>query len=493
MLTVRRSRVFHGPSIWAPTRAIVLDVDFVPLEERLRKETPAFFESLVALVPTLIDDAARVNDPEGGLQRLLLDRLTIALQNHAGATVTYAQTLPTADAGVSTVTFAFEHEEVGLAAGSLAVRLLNHLIVKSEPAFDFNHELEQTIVKVAKRLGYHRTTCFVVAAAERRGIPVLRLEQDPAIIQLSTGRYQRRIINPGTVTSSTSDIAVTIGRDKALTTRLLREAGLPVPRDAVVSDVEAAVQAAARIGYPVVVKPLSSNNSRGVTVDIRDELSVREAFPLAVKACRRGRAVVEKHVSGANYRIVVINDQIVAVAERVPAHIIGDGTHTVAEQIEVTNQDPRRGVYREAIWTRIAVDQQTTDMLAKQGLALDAVPAAGRFVQLKPIHNGRFGGTYVDRTDVIHPDNAEIARQAALVVGLDVAGIDLITPDITRSAYEQGGAITKSTRIPASVATSIRRKASRVISPRHSSTHFSLQVSRPECPSWRCPAPPARR
>ena len=161
--------------------------------------------------------------------------------------------------------------------------------------------------------------------------------------------------------------------------------------------------------------------------------------------------MVETFISGKDYRILVVNNQVVAVAERVPAHVMGDGTHTVAELVEITNADPRRGIGHEKILTRITVDAQTIEVLA--GLALDDVPEEGRFVQLKLTGNMSTGGTSIDRTDDIHPDNVEIARQAAMVVGLDVAGIDFITADIARSVREQRGGSWRSMPDPASACT----------------------------------------
>ncbi|MCB1575659.1 MAG: cyanophycin synthetase, partial [Xanthomonadales bacterium] len=202
-----------------------------------------------------------------------------------------------------------------------------------------------------------------------------------------------------------------------------------------------AITAAKRIGYPVVVKPLDGNHGRGVCINLADEGEVEEFFQVAMDESRNGVVVVESFITGKDYRILVVNNEVVSVAERVPAHVIGDGVHTIEQLIEITNADPRRGVGHEKILTRISIDGQTHETLERAGCKLDDIPDEGAFVQLKQTGNMSTGGTSIDRTDDIHPDNAQIARQAAMVVGLDVAGIDFIAHDIAQSVRQTGGAI----------------------------------------------------
>jgi cyanophycin synthetase len=439
MLTIRKTKVFPGPSLWAPVPAIVLEVDIAELEDVLSTQTPVFFARLVTLVPALSEFGSVVSQPEGGLRRLLLDRLALALQQMAGSAVAFAETLPTDTRGVYTVVFEYEHEAVGVAAGTLALRLLNSLLYSSEPALDFAHELEE-IARIARRQTYQGMMGMVLAAAKRRGIPVLPIQRSSAIVQLGNGSYQRRVYRDGTVTSETAHLADMIARNKALTSRLLREAGLPVPTSAVVRDAAQAAQAAARIGYPVVVKPLDGNHARGAMLDLRGAEEVREAFPRAMGESHVGQVIVEGFIPGRDYRILVIGDQDVMVYERVPAHVIGDGRHTVAALVELTNADPRR-VGDEAILKPITVDQDTVTVLAKQGLTLEDVADTGQFIRLTQTAIRALGGTSVDRTDEIHPDNVAVARHATKIVGLDIAGIDFITPDIAQSVFARGGGI----------------------------------------------------
>ncbi|MGH2533891.1 MAG: cyanophycin synthetase [Thermomicrobiales bacterium] len=447
MIEVRKMTVYRGPNVWARMPVILFVVDIGELEDRPTNKIPGFYEHLTELVPSLYDHGCSLGRPGGFLQRMregtwmghVLEHVALELQNLAGAEVARGKTRGTRERGVYNVVYQYEQENVGLAAGRVAVRLLNHLVFGAEPAFDFVHELEEGVIRVAERLAYGPSTGAIVSEAERRGIPVLRLDPRRSLVQLGHGCYQQRVW--ATVTSRTANIAVDIASNKELTNRLLHEVGIPVPRSAVVKSVDDAVRTAERFGYPVVIKPLDGNHGRGVCINLKDAEEVGRFYPIAEAESRAGSVVVETYVTGKDYRILVVNNQVVAVAERVPAHVVGDGEHSVEQLIEITNADSRRGIGHEKILTRIAVDTQTLETLQRQGISLDDVPAAEQFVQLKQTGNMSTGGTSIDRTDDIHPDNIEIARQAAMVVGLDVAGIDFIAADIALSVRQTGGAI----------------------------------------------------
>src|SRR6476619_5290006 len=198
---------------------------------------------------------------------------------------------------------------------------------------------------------------------------------------------------------------------------------------------------AARIGYPVVCKPLDDNHGRGVCLDLQDADAVREAFPVAQGESRRGSVIVETFVTGRDYRCLIIGGRMQAIAERVPAHVLGDGEHTVAELVEITNSDPRRGVGHEKVLTKLKVDDAAVELVRSQGFGMEDVPPAGEMVKLALTGNMSTGGISVDRTFEAHPDNVEIAEEAARMIGLDVAGIDFICPDIASPVRETGGAI----------------------------------------------------
>ena len=447
MITVRSTTIFRGPNLWARVPVILMTVDIGELEERPTNKIEGFYERLTELMPSLYDHGCSLGRPGGFLQRMregtwmghVLEHLALEMQNLAGSEVARGKTRSTGERGVYSVAYAHHQEDVGLAAGRVGLRLLNHLIYGEEPGFDYQRELEDGVIRVAERLAYGPSTGAIVSEAERRSIPVLRLDPRRSLVQLGHGVHQKRIW--ATVTSETSNIAVDIAANKELTNRLLQEVGIPVPKARTVTNAEDAARAAARIGFPVVIKPLDGNHGRGVCIDLKDEDEVRRRYPEADAESRDGTIIVESYVTGLDYRILVVDGQVVAVAERVPAHVVGDGRHTVQELVEKTNSDPRRGVGHEKILTRITIDEQATDTLLRQGIGIGDVPADGQVVKLKQTGNMSTGGTSIDRTDDIHPDNLLIARQAALVVGLDIAGIDFIAEDIAESVRGGGGAI----------------------------------------------------
>jgi len=446
MLEVRKTTVYRGPNIWARMPAIHYVLDLGELEDRPSNAIPGFYEHLTELIPSLYDHRCSVGRAGGFLQRLregtwmghVLEHVALEIQNLAGAEVGRGKTRSTAERGVYNVIFQYDQEDAGLAAGEMAVRLLNHLIYGQPEDFEYEPELE-SVIRLAERLAYGPSTGAIVNEANRRGIPVLRLDPRRSLVQLGHGKYQKRIW--ATVTSSTANIAVDVASNKELTNRLLLEVGIPVPRTMVVTNENDAVRSAHRIGYPVVLKPLDGNHGRGVCINLADESEVREFFQAAHSESRNGNVLVESFIEGRDYRILVVNNEVVAVSERVPAHVIGDGIHTISELIDIENSDPRRGVGHEKILTRITVDSQTTEVLERDSRSLEEVPAIDEFVRLKLTGNMSTGGTAIDRTDEIHPDNVEIARQAAMVVGLDIAGIDFITSDIAESVRHTDGAI----------------------------------------------------
>ena len=258
-------------------------------------------------------------------------------------------------------------------------------------------------------------------------------------MQLGHGIYQKRI--RATMTSQTSSLGVDIASDKKLTNRLLQATGIPVPRSEVVRSEDEAATAAASIGYPVAMKPVDGNHGRGVMLNLGDDASVRGGYATARAESRNGGVVVETFLRGNDYRCLVIGGELRAVAQRVPAHVEGDGEHTIAELIEATNADPRRGIGHEKVLTRIKVDAESTAYLGEQGFALTDIPPRGQRVYLKRTGNMSTGGISIDRTEEIHPENAEIAELAARVVGLDIAGIDFLCPDISQPVSEVGGGI----------------------------------------------------
>ncbi|HLA93960.1 MAG TPA: cyanophycin synthetase [Actinomycetota bacterium] len=450
-MSLVETQVFRGPNYWSYDPCIRLLVDLGSLEEWPSNTIPLFNERLLELLPGVGEHSCSLGRRGGFRERLadgtwvghVAEHIAIELQRESGAHVYRGKTRSAGEPGRYNVIYGYWEERVGLAAGELAVRLVNHL-VKAEKDFEFPLELERLIL-LAERRAFGPSTQAILDEASSRDIPFIRLNE-ASLVQLGWGKYQQRI--RATMTSKTSALAVDIAGDKDVTRRLLAAAGLPVPRGEIVLNEDGAVATAERIGFPVVTKPLDGNHGRGVGLDLRTEREVRAGFKRAVREARRAQVIVESFVTGNDYRVLVIGGRMVAVAERVPAHVTGDGIHAVAELVEITNQDPRRGVGHEKVLTRIKVDDAAIALLKKQGFALEDVPPEGVMVKLVETGNMSTGGSSIDRTWEAHEENVEIAEEAARVVGLDVGGIDFLAPDITQPVRETGGAIVEVNAAP---------------------------------------------
>jgi cyanophycin synthetase len=444
-LAIIETRVYRGATIWSYDRAIHLVVDLGVLEDWPTDRIPGFTEALLKDLPGLHNHTCSRGHKGGFIERLeegtwlghVTEHVALQLQQEVGHDLRRGKTRQVpGEPGRYNIIYGYVDENVGIAASRLAVRLVNHL-VRPEPDFDFEAELEKFIVR-AERTAFGPSTQAIIDEAVSRDIPWIRLNQY-SLVQLGQGVHQKKI--RATMTSNTSAIAVDVASDKDLTGRLLSAAGLPVPRAESIRTVEQAVSVADRIGYPVVVKPLDGNHGRGVCLDLQDADEVREAFPIAHEQSRRGWIIVESFVTGKDYRCLVIDGRIAAIAERVPANVVGDGIHTITQLVDVTNADPRRGVGHEKVLTRIKVDEAAVELVREQGFAMEDVPPEGRMVKLALTGNMSTGGISIDRTFEAHPENVEIAEEAARVIGLDIAGIDFICPDITEPVREAGGAI----------------------------------------------------
>ncbi|HET7763153.1 MAG TPA: cyanophycin synthetase, partial [Phycicoccus sp.] len=444
-LRILEARVYRGGNIWSYEPAIHLLVDLGVLEGYPTDTVPGFTDRLLELLPRLENHTCSKGHKGGFVERMregtwlghVTEHVALQLQQEAGHDQRRGKTrMVKGRPGVYNVIYGYSDEDVALAAGRLAVRLVNHL-VEAEEDFDFEAELERFLTR-AERLAFGPSTAAILEEAVSRDIPFIRLNAG-SLVQLGQGVHQQRI--RATMTSKTSALAVDIAGDKDMTTRLLSSAGLPVPKQETVRSADGAVAAARRIGFPVVVKPLDGNHGRGVCLDLQGDDEVRDAFVVAEGESRRGYVIVESFVVGRDYRCLIVGGRMQAIAERVPAHVVGDGTHTVRELVDLTTADPRRGVGHEKVLTRIRVDAAAEELVRDQGLGMDDVPGDGVMVKLALTGNMSTGGISIDRTFDAHPDNVEIAEEAARLIGLDVAGIDFICPDIASPVRETGGAI----------------------------------------------------
>ena len=440
-LRTTRVRALPGPNFWRLAPVIVCDLVLGELEGVSSTALPGFTERLLAALPSLHEHPCSRGAPGGFVERLhegtemphVVEHVALELQTLAGSDVGFGRVVASEEPGHWRVIIGYEEEEVGIASMHEAIALVRAAIA------DAPHDIATAVGDLQ---ALHRdvhlgpSTGAIVEEARRRNIPVRRLNAG-SLVQLGLGRHLQRI--QAAMTDRTSAIAVEIAQDKNDTKRVLEHVGLRVPYGGVARTVEGAVAIAEDTGYPVLLKPLDASQGRGISARLDDEAAVREAWPASAAVGRR--VVVERWVDGRDYRVLVVNGCVVACAERVPAHVVGDGTSSVRALIEIANRDPRRSVGHAGVLTKLPDDEQTTQFLARSGRTLDSVPTAGERVFLRATANLSTGGTSIDRTDELHPDNATVCQIAANVVGLDIAGVDVLSPDISVPFRENGAVI----------------------------------------------------
>jgi cyanophycin synthetase len=447
--------VYVGPSSYAHFPVIRLELDLGALEAwPTARLGNAYIDALIEALPGLQTHGCSYREPGGFIRRMregegtwlghVLEHVAIELQNVAGEDVTFGKTRSIGEdrPGVYSVVYEYAQKEEGVAAGDLAVQLLCSLLPENlrpdgtVPEDFIWNEARDAFIRYAQRRALGPSTSSLVRAAEERGIPWLRMNQQ-SLIQLGHGKYQQRI--QATVTGRTPHIAVELASDKEETNKILGSLGLPVPRQELVSTQSDAVRAARKLGGEVVTKPYNGNHGRGITIGISGDDEVRAGFASAQEHSRS--VIVETYVVGDDHRLLVVNGELIAATRRTPGQVVGDGTHTVAQLVDMVNQDPRRGVGHEKALTRLEFDAQARLMLTRAELTADSIPENGRVVPLRSTANLSTGGTATDVTDIIHPDNRDMAVRAVRAIGLDVGGVDFISPNIAESYKSIGGAI----------------------------------------------------
>ncbi|HEV2284626.1 MAG TPA: acetate--CoA ligase family protein, partial [Steroidobacteraceae bacterium] len=397
--------VYVGPSLYARFPVIRLELELGELEAwPTARLGDAFIEALTAALPGLAEHGCSYREPGGFLRRMregegtwlghVLEHVAIELQNIAGEAVTFGKTRSAGTAGVYTVVYEYAQRDEGIAAGELGLRLIASLLPPaltpkdSVPAGWNWPEARDQFIRFAQRRALGPSTMSLVRAAEARGIPWLRLN-DQSLVQLGHGKFQQRI--QATVTGRTPHISVELASDKEETNKILAGLGLPVPKQELVQSETAAVRAARRMGFPVVTKPYNGNHGRGISIRLTSDEEVAHGFNVAREHSRS--VIVETFLEGDDHRLLVVNGELVAATRRTPGHVVGDGERTIAELIEVVNQDPRRGIGHEKVLTRLELDAQAHKMLEKVGLTGTSVPERGQVVYLRSTANLSTGGT----------------------------------------------------------------------------------------------------
>ncbi|MDE3011147.1 MAG: cyanophycin synthetase [Pseudomonadota bacterium] len=435
-------RVTHlrGPNIWTYRPVIEAWLDIGGFEQFPSNKLPGFVDRLIARLPGLAEHRCGVGERGGFLERLregtwighVLEHVVLELQSRAGMRTGFGKTRQIGDGtGRYKMAFRTRQEQVGRTALEAGRRLV--LAAVEDQPFDVPALIEQLTEMVDELCLGPSTACIVEAATERR-IPHLRLT-DGNLVQLGHGARQRRIWTAET--DRTSAIAESISGDKDLTKSLLGAIGVPVPEGRVVKDADDAWTAAEDIGLPVVVKPVDGNHGRGVSLDLREREDIRAAYELALR--HGSEVIVERFIPGNEHRLLVVGNRVVAAARGETAWVTGDGRSTIVELVDSQiNVDPRRGIGEDFPLNRIwpTKDSALRLELQRQGFEPESVPAAGRRVLIQ-----RNGNVANDCTELVHPDVAEQVCLAVRVVGLDIAGVDLVAEDIARPLHEQGAAI----------------------------------------------------
>ena len=466
-MKILRTNVFVGPNLYASFPVIRHHLDLGILEQwpsaRIGSD---FTDGLVAALPGLQEHRCSYTEAGGFIRRLtedegtwmghIMEHVALEIQTAAGIEVGFGRTRGSGEIGQYNMVFQYKQRDVGLEASRLAFELLLNLLpedlkhqlkddgVKFDDDFDWDDELE-TFIRFSQRKEFGPSTGSLVRAAEERDIPWLRLNQY-SLVQLGHGKYQQRI--QATITSQTKHIGVEISCDKEDTHNLLHDLGLPVPRQMMIYSERQAIRAARRIGFPVVLKPLNANHGRGVSINLETDEQVAAGFAHASKHGTSRAVLVESFITGLDHRMLAVDGQLVACAKRVPGHVVGDGISTVNQLVDEVNEDPRRGIGHEKVLTRLEFDAQAERLLSEAGYDENTVLPRGETFYLRKTANLSTGGTAIDVTDIVHPDNKAMAERAIRAVGLDVGGVDFLTDDISQSYKDIGGAIVEVNAAP---------------------------------------------
>jgi len=441
-------RTLRGPNYWSGywKRLIIMRLDIGDYEQKPSHKIAGFYGRMMDLMPSLVAHGCSYGEEGGFLRRVkegtwaghIIEHFALEMQTIAGMDIGYGRTRETGEPGIYNVVFGYVEEEVGRYVARAAARVFEDL-AENTPIEEVKQTFAETIQRmreIREEVRFGPSTGSIVAEAHSRGIPYIRLN-DQSLVQLGYGVHQKRI--QATTTSQTNMISVDIAANKHATKKLLGEMGVPVPKGYRIRDLEELESTVEAVGFPLVIKPLDGNHGKGATVGIMDLEHAKTAFEKAKEYSRW--IIVEKMLEGADFRALVVNNHLIAVAERIPAHVVGDGKSTIQELIDQTNADPRRGYGHENVLTQITIDGQTMRCIAAKDYTLETVLPAADMLTLKTTANISTGGTAIDRTDEVHPENVFLFERIARIIGLDVAGIDIIAPNVSEPLDENGGGI----------------------------------------------------
>ncbi|MCY0876232.1 MAG: cyanophycin synthetase [Firmicutes bacterium] len=425
-------RAIDGPNVYHYEPVLIMRVDLEEFTERESYEYPGLTERLLLELPGLYDHYCAMGRPGGFVERLyggtyfghIIEHVSLELLTQVGFKANFGKTRSAGSPGLYDIVMEYECLEATRYVLLLAMEYVQACAFGT--VFPLADRLQEAR-RIREHTGLGPSTAALVQAAKDRDIPVRRIGSR-SLLQLGTGKYRRFI--QATMTHATSAVAVDIACDKALTKELLERAGIAVPYGSEVSSLEEMRTVFQSAKAPLVVKPIDGSQGRGVTMDIRDWASAERAFAVAREISQR--VMVEEFIAGRQYRLLVVGGKFVAAAERLPAHVTGDGMHSIAQLVSATNAEPERGEDHDKPLTRIPLDDIALDCLARQGRSLYDVPALGETVYLRDSANLSTGGIAIDLTDHVHSGFKSIAERCARAIALDLCGVDLIAPDISK-------------------------------------------------------------
>ena len=442
-MKIEKIQALRGPNIWSIRRKklIQMRLDLEEMENFPTNKIDGFRERIEKLIPSLFTHRCSEGVEGGFFHRIetgkwmghVIEHIALEIQTLAGMDVGFGRTRETKTPGIYNVVFNYIEENAGIYAAEESVKIAEALIKGDE--YDLNACIK-TLKEIRERVRLGPSTGSIVEEAVSRRIPWIRLGTN-SLVQLGYGVNQQRF--QATITGNTSSIAVDIACNKELTKRMLHDAAIPVPIGDLVMDEEGLDSVVRKIGYPVVIKPLDGNHGKGSSINVNDWEAAKIGLQHAQKYSNK--VIVEKYITGYDFRVLVINNKMVAAARRVPAHVVGDGELNLQQLIDKENTDPRRGYGHENVLTEILIDKDTTELLEKLHYTLETVPQRGEIVYLKSTANLSTGGTSIDVTDMVHPENITMAERISKIIGLDVCGIDIMAENLTQPLKESGGAI----------------------------------------------------
>ncbi|MFY0481957.1 cyanophycin synthetase [Flavobacterium sp. PLA-1-15] len=442
-MKILKVQALRGPNIWSVQRKklIQMRLDLEEMEQFPTNKIDGFKERIEAMFPTMFEHRCSEGVPGGFFSRVergtwmghVIEHIALEIQTLAGMETGFGRTRETKTPGIYNVVFSYTEENVGLFAAESAVHIAEALIAGTE--YDLEADI-QKMREIRERVRLGPSTGSIVEEAVARDIPWIRLGTN-SLVQLGYGVNQMRF--QATITCKTSNIAVDIACNKEETKRMLDLASIPVASGSICVDEEGLDATIKKIGYPIVLKPLDGNHGKGASINVKNWEDAKAGLRYAQTYSRR--VIVEKFITGFDFRVLVIDNKLVAAAKRVPAHVVGDGKSTIQSLIDETNKDPRRGYGHENVLTQIDVDRDTLDLLEKLDYTVESIPKNGEIVYLKSTANLSTGGTSVDVTDMMHPENIFLAERISRVIGLDICGVDIMAENLTQPLKENGGCI----------------------------------------------------